>query len=158
MKFKTSGGYLSALVHHKQTGKLEQVSHLTKNLLTNNGRDNMHALCYTNTSGGTRGAGYIALTTGTGTPAAGDTALSGTELAASGFTRADATTKTHSAGTNSTTIEHTFTASGTVNLIHASGTFNNASSTTLYHEAAFSADASLISGDTLKVTWTLNLG
>jgi len=158
MKFKASGGFVTGIVTKKDTGKNFYISHLKPNLLTNNGRDNMHALCYTNTANGTRGAGYIALTTGTASPAAGDTALSGTELAASGFTRADATTKTHSGGTNSTIIEHTFTASGTVNLIHASGTFNNASSTTLYHEAAFGTDASLISGDTLKVTWTLNLG
>jgi hypothetical protein len=158
MKFKTSGGFVTAIVTKKNTGKSFYAAHLKKNLLTNNGRDGFHAVCYTNTAAGTRGAGYVALTTGTASPAAGDTALSGTELAASGFTRADATTKTHSGGTNSTIIEHTFTASGTVNLIHASGTFNNASSTTLYHEAAFGTDASLISGDTLKVTWTLNLG
>jgi len=158
MKFRTSGGYVSAVHHNKQTGQRTYSAHLKKNLLTNNGRDLFHQQCYTNTANGTRGAGYVALTTSTASPAAGDTALGGTELAASGFTRADATTKTHSNGTNSTTIEHTFTASGTVNLIHTSGTFNNASSTTLCHEASFGTDASLISGDTLKVTWTLNLG
>ena len=158
MKFKTSGGYISALVNHSKENRLEQISHLTKNLLTNNGRDVFHQLCYTNTAAGTRGFGYVALTTDTTAANASHTALQGTELAANGFSRADATTKSHSAGTNSSTIEHTFTASGTVNLIHASGTFNNASSTVLGHEAVFGTDASLISGDTLKVTWTLNLG
>ncbi len=157
MKFKTSGGYITAIVTKKDTGESSYVSHLKPNLLTNNGRDNMHSLVYTNTVAGTRGAGFVALTTDTAAPAAGDTTLA-QELAASGFTRADATTKTHSGGTNSTIIEHTFTASGTVNLIHKSGTFNNGSGATLYHEAAFGTDASLISGDTLKVTWTLNLG
>ena len=156
MKFNTSGGYFSATVNRKD-GTKEQVSYLKKNLLTLDGRDLFHAQCYTNTSNGTRGAGYVALTTNTSAPADTDTALTG-ELAANGFSRADATTKTHTNDTNSTTIEHTFTASGTVNLIHKSGTFNNASSTTLCHEAAFGTDASLISGDTLKVTWTLNLG
>jgi len=158
MKFKTSGGYVTGIVTKKDTGESFYVSHLKKNLLTNAGRDLFHAQCYTNTVNGTRGAGYVALTTDTTAPSASHTALQGTELAASGFTRADATTKTHSGGTNSTVIEHTFTASGTVNLIHVSGLFNNASSTTLCHEAAFGTDASLISGDTLKVTWTLNLG
>ena len=156
MKFKTSGGYLSAIVNKNGNREEQRLAHLQKNLLTNNGRDQFHALVYTNTAAGTRGFGYIAVTTDTANPAAGDTALTG-ELAASGFTRADATTKTHSAGTNSTTIEHTFTASGTVNSIVKSGTFNNASGTVLAHEATFTS-ASLISGDTLKVTWTLNLG
>ena len=155
MKFKTSGGYISASVNHN--GQITELAHLKKNLLTNNGRDVFHQLCYTNTSAGTRGFGYIGVTTDTVAASASDTSLA-QELAASGFTRADATTKTHSSGTNSTTIEHTFTASGTVNAINKSGTFNNASSTVLGHEAVFSTTASLISGDTLKVTWTLNLG
>lgn len=147
---------MSASVSRWQDGTSSQLSYLQHNLLTNNGRDVFHALCYTNTSAGTRGFGYVGVTTDTGNPAAGDTSLA-QELATSGFTRADATTKTHSAGTNSSTIEHTFTASGTVNSIVKSGTFNNASSTVLGHEATFTS-ASLISGDTLKVTWTLNLG
>jgi hypothetical protein len=157
MKFRTSGGYVTAIHFNKETGERTYSAHLRKNLLTNNGRDLFHQQCYTNTAAGTRGAGYVALTTDTGAPAAGDTTLA-QELAASGFTRADATTKTHTGGTNSTTIEHTFTASGTVNLIHKSATFSNNSGATLAHVAAFGTDASLISGDTLKVTWTLNLG
>lgn len=156
MKFNSSGGYVSAIIN-RTNGDKEQVTHLKKNLLTLDGRDLFHAQCYTNTSNGTRGAGYIALTTDTTTPADTMTALTG-ELAANGFSRADATTKTHTNDTNSTTIEHTFTASGTVNAIARSGLFNNASSTTLCHVAAFGTTASLISGDTLKVTWTLNLG
>ena len=156
MKFNSSGGYFSAVVN-KKNGESIPVTHLKKNLLTLDGRDLFHAQCYTNTSNGTRGAGYIALTTNTASPADTDTALTG-ELASSGFTRADATTKTHTNDTNSTTIEHTFTASGTVNAINKSGTFNNASGATLCHEASFGTTASLISGDTLKVTWTLNLG
>jgi len=157
MRFNTSGGYVTAIVNKKENGESFYASHFKPNLLTNNGRDLFHQQCYTNTSNGTRGAGYVALTTDTAAASASDTALTG-ELASSGFSRSDATTKSHTNGTNSSTIEHTFTASGTVNLIHKSGTFNNASSTTLCHEAVFGTDASLISGDTLKVTWTLNLG
>jgi len=156
LKYKTSGGYITAIVTRWQDGTSAYAAHLQKNLLTNNGRDVFHALCYSNTSAGTRGFGYVGVTTDTANPSASDTSLA-QELAASGFSRADATTKTHSAGTNSSTIEHTFTASGTVNSIVKSGTFNNASSTVLGHEATFTS-ASLISGDTLKVTWTLNLG
>ena len=157
MKFNTSGGYFSASVFHNDSKKKPtRLSHLNKNLLTLDGRDLFHAQCYTNTSNGTRGAGFIAVTTDTGNPATSDTTLA-QELSGSGFARADATTKTHTNDTNSTTIEHTFTATGTVNSIVKSGTFNNASSTTLCHEATFTS-ASLITNDTLKVTWTLNLG
>jgi len=152
-----SGGFFSALLVKKETGERIVGAHLKHNLLTNNGRDWMHAQVYTNTSAGTRGAGYIATTTNTTGPSATDTTLTG-ELAASGFTRADATTKSHSAGTNSTTIEHTFTSSGTVNSIHKSAIFDAGSSGDMPHIANFSADVSVISGDTLKVTWTLNLG
>ena len=156
-KFNTSGGYFSATVFsNSKKQKPLQLSHLNKNLLTLDGRDLFHAQCYTNTSNGTRGAGFIAVTTDTGNPNSSDTSLA-QELSGSGFTRADATTKTHTNDTNSTTIEHTFTASGTVNSIVKSGTFNNGSGTTLCHEATFTS-ASLITNDTLKVTWTLNLG
>lgn len=147
---------MTACITKKQTGEVIQLSHLNKNLLTNNARDSFHQSVYTNTGVGTRGFGFVAVTTDTGNPAAGDTTLA-QELAVSGFSRADATTKTHSAGTNSSTIEHTFVASGSVNSIVKSGTFNNAANTILGHEATFTS-ASLISGDTLKITWTLNLG
>ena len=150
-----NGGYMSGIVTHN--GESRHVSYFTKNLLTNNGRDWMHAQVYTNTSAGTRGGGYVAITTDTAAAAAGDTALA-QELTGGGMSRADATTKTHSNGTNSSTIEHTFTASATYTNVHKSATFNAATGVTLGHEAVFSADATLVSGDTLKVTWTMNLG
>ena len=156
-KFNTSGGYFSATVFHNNSKKEPlQLSHLNKNLLTLDGRDLFPPQFYTNTSNGTRGAGFIAVTTDTGNPNASDTTLA-QELASNGFSRADSTTKTHTNDTNSTTLEHTFTCSGTTNSIVKSGTFNNASGTTLCHEATFTS-ASLITNDTLKVTWTLNLG
>ena len=134
-----NGGYMSGIVTHN--GESRHVSYFTKNLLTNNGRDWMHAQVYTDTAAA----------------AAGDTALA-QELTGGGMSRADATTKTHSNGTNSSTIEHTFTASATYTNVHKSATFNAATGVTLGHEAVFSADATLVSGDTLKVTWTMNLG
>ena len=154
------GGYVSAIVTKKDKEGQEQSKHvadLNKNLLTNNGRDLFHAQCYTNTSAGTRGAGYIAVSTGTVDETTASTALQ-TEIAAGGLSRADATTKTHTAGTNSSTIEHTFTASATHTAVHKSAMFNAASGVTMTHVANFTADATLVSGDTLKVTWTLNLG
>lgn len=150
-------GYLSAVVT-KVGQKPKQLALFKHNLLTNNGRDLFHAQCYTNTAAGTRGAGYIASTESTITPGASDTALTG-EIATNGLTRADATTKTHSGGTNSTTVEHTFTASGSFTSVLASAMFNAASGVTMTHIANFTTGSgTLATNDTLKITWTLNLG
>jgi len=138
---------------------LQRVCYFEPNLLTDGGRDQFHSQCYIETSptNTERGTGWVGVTTNTTGPSASDTSLTG-ELSSNGFTRADATTKSHTNGTNSSTIEHTFTASGTVNAIHKSALFDATSSGNMSHIANFSADVSVISGDTLKVTWTLNLG
>lgn len=128
------------------------------NLLTNAGRDWMIAQVYTNTSAGTRGSGYIALTANSTSPAASDTSLA-SEITTGGLARADATTKSHTGGTNSTTIQHTFTASATHTNVQKSGLFNNTkdNSDTMSHENTFTA-VTLQSSDTLQVTWTTTLG
>jgi len=150
-------GFLSASVK-KQGQPPKQLAFMKHNLLTDAGRDWMHAQVYTNTSAGTRGAGYIASTESSITPAAANTTLTG-EISTNGLARADATTKTHSAGTNSTTIEHTFTAAGAFTSVLASATFNAASVGTMPHIANFSTGSgTLATNDTLKITWTLNLG
>jgi len=132
------------------------VANANPNLLTNNGRDLFHQQCYTNTSAGTRGSGFVAVSAGTTNETTSSTALE-TEISTGGLARADATTKTHSAGTNSTLIEHEWTASGTHNNVQKCGLFNATSSGTLTHTGTFTT-ASLISGDKLKVSYTLNLG
>lgn len=151
------GGYVSAVVTKKDTGKSKQISKLNHNLLTLDGRDLFHAQCYTNTAVGTRGSGFIGVSSGTVDETTASTALQ-TEIATGGLTRADATTKTHTNDSNSSTIEHTFTASATHTAVHKSAMFNAVSGITMTHVANFTADATLVSGDTLKVTWTLNLG
>jgi hypothetical protein len=148
-------GYVTVI---KNAGKSnEEVICMNKpNLLTNSGRDWMHAQVYTNTAAGTRGAGYIALTSDTGSPSATDTTLTG-EITTNGLARADATTKTHTGGTNSTTIQHTFTASGTHTAVQKAALFNAASSGYMAHENTFTP-VTLQSSDTLQVTWTVTLG
>lgn len=126
------------------------------NLLTNAGRDFFIAQCYTNTSAGTRGSGFIALTTDNGAPAAADTTLTG-EITTGGLERADANTKSHTAGTNSTTIQHTFTASATHTAVQKSALFSAASGATMAHENTF-VSVTLQAADTLQVTWTTTLG
>lgn len=126
------------------------------NLLTNAGRDFIHNQAYTNTSAGTRGSGYVAVTTDAGAPDAADTTLA-SEITTGGLGRADADTKTHTTGTNVTTIEHTYTASATHTAVVKSGLFNAASSGIMTHENTFTT-VTLQSNDTLRVTWTLTLG
>ena len=63
-------GYCSAVVY-KQGQPPKQLAFMNHNLLTDAGRDWMHAQVYTNTSAGTRGAGYIASTESSITPAVG---------------------------------------------------------------------------------------
>lgn len=65
---------ISGFVRLYVNGKLVDENH---NLLTNNGRDLFHAQCYTNTSAGTIGSNYIALTESSFTPLVGDTSLVG---------------------------------------------------------------------------------
>ena len=127
------------------------------NLLTNGGRDFIHAQAYTNTASGTEGSRFIAVTVNSGAPAAGDTTLTG-EITGTGLERAAATTNTHSAGTNTTTLGVTFTASGTHTAVQKSALFNQlAVGGTMTHENTFTP-VTLSSGDSLQVTWTLTLG
>lgn len=128
----------------------------TDNLLTLDGRDLFHAQCYTNIAAGTIGGNYIAVTVDTGAPAASDTALTG-EITTGGLARAQATTRTHTNDTNSTTLAITFTASATHTAVQKSGLFNATSGVTLTHEATFTP-VNLVSSDSLTVTWTLNMG
>ena len=148
-------GYVTVI---KNVGELDEQT-LCKdkhNLLTTDGRDFFHAQVYTNTSAGTQGANYIALTTDSTGADAGDTTLP-SEISTDGLGRAIATTITHTDDTNVTTLVKTFTASGTHTAVQMSGTFNAASVGILAHEAVFTS-VTLVSSDTLQVTWTLTLG
>lgn len=154
-------GYCTIQVRHwnpktKKYGPWKVIAKFKKNLLTNAGRDAFHELCYTNTAAGTRGFGFIALSEDVGAPAAGDTALTG-EITTGGLARADAGTKTHTTGTNSTTTEHTFTAAAAFSAVQKSALFRASAGGTMSHEATFTSTA-LAVNDQIKVTWTLNLG
>jgi len=129
-----------------------------KNLLTTGGRDFFHAQDYTNTSAGTKGGNAIALSLDAANPAAGDTTLVG-EITADGLTRAQASTISHTIGTNVTTLENTFTATAAFVDLHKSGLFNqNTIGGQMTHASEFTSDVTLAIGDTITVTWTLTLG
>jgi hypothetical protein len=126
-----------------------------KNLLTNAGKDYLHAQYWTNLVAGGVGVNFIALSESTITPAVTDTVLSG-EITVSGLARDDATTRSHSAGANTTVLSITFTATGLFTDVKASALFNAASSGTIGHIANFSTGSgTLASGDQLAVTWTM---
>ena len=149
-------GYVTMI---KNEGKKdEQVLCRNKpNLLTNNGRDYAISQFYTNTSAGGVGMNFIALTSDSTGADATDTTLP-SEITTNGLERALSTTISHSTGTNSTTLNKIFTASGTHTAVQMSGTFNQlAVGGTIGHEAVFTP-VTLASSDTLSVTWTLTLG
>lgn len=103
---------------------------------------------------------YIALAdTSTITAAASDTTLSH-ETSASGMTRAAGTFGGYTGpstldGAASFTVTHTFTAGATVT-IYAAALFDASSSGNMFVEANLSSSATLNSGDTLAITWTVN--
>ena len=124
------------------------------NLLTNAGKDLYHTLNFTSA---TTGANWIALTESTITPGVTDTTLTG-EIATNGLERAQATTRTHSAAANTSTLSKTFTASGSFTSVLAVALFDAAVSGNMAHEANFSTGSgTLVSGDQLAVTGTMTL-
>lgn len=157
----TIHGYCNAVVTRKSKGEgPKQISFWKHNLLCNAGRDAFHALCYTNTAAGGVGYNFIAVTESTLTPAAGDTTLGG-EITTNGLARAASSpAASHTNGTNSSSMEKTYTASGAFTDVKASACFNQLSiGGTMSHIANFTTGSgTLASNDTLKVTWTLNLG
>lgn len=155
-------GFLTAIVTKHRNGKtiVDVCADEKPNLLTNAGKDAIHNLLYVNTttSGYSHGWGYIASTQSTITPAITDTTLSGEIADANGLARAEAGTKTHTPAANSTLVEHTFTVSGAgYTDVKAAALFNASSVGTMAHIANFATSTgALASGDTLKISWTLN--
>jgi hypothetical protein len=105
---------------------------------------------------GSAPARYIALTENASAPAAGDTALTG-EITTGGCGRALGL-YAHTLGASTYTLSKTFSVSSTF-LIHRAGLFpvSTASSSVIAFSTALNADASVISGDSLAVTWTVTL-
>ena len=152
-------GYLCATVTKAATGERKILARWKHNLLCNAGRDAFHNLCYINVSAGSVAYNFIAVTEATITPAAGDTTLSA-EITTNGLGRAASSPiAAHTNGTNTSTMEKTYTASGAFTDVKASATFNASSGGTMAHIANFTTGSgTLATNDTLKVTWTLQLG
>lgn len=102
---------------------------------------------------------YIALSTSSLTPAAGDTTLSG-ETSASGLARALGTIGSYVSpssldGAGSFVVSKTFTAGATAT-IQSAALFDAASTGNMFVEANLSASASVVSGDQITINWTVN--
>jgi len=125
------------------------------NLLTNTGRVQAHTQCYGTTSLLTNGFNYIALTNDATSPVASGTALTA-EIAANGLTRAQGTVTLATGSGNQTTVDKTFTASGTQSC-QQTALFTASSVGVMNHWASFT-QRNLINTDTIQVTFTITLG
>lgn len=158
------GGRAKALIQHRRPvrneageivdwlkiGEDEEVH----NVVTNGGRDFLHTQGYGTSGLGANGLNYIALSNDTLTETSASTTLSN-EIVANGLQRAQGVVS-HSAGTNTTTVSKTFTATGAQSAQKAA-LFTASSSGTMNHALAFT-QRSLQSGDQLVVTFTITLG
>lgn len=144
--------YVDIIVRDAQ-GNIKQQGR-SVNLRVDSGTD-WQAAVMGNTGAQPAAADYIALTTNTGAPAAGDTTLTG-EIASGGLSRAQGT-YSHTASATSYKISHTFTATSAHTAVHKAGMFNAASSGTMAFETVLSSDVTLAINDTLTIEWTVNI-
>lgn len=100
---------------------------------------------------------YIALTENASAASASSTSLTG-EITTGGLGRALGT-YAHTLGAATLTLTKSFSVTGTFPAIHRAGLFqvSTASSAILSFETVLNADANVINGDTLQVTWTITL-
>ena len=151
-----------SVVITKKNGEKYLVSDFAHNVFPAGAIDHIHAMSFINTTNnGLRGFGAIALTADTTqTVNASQTSLTG-EITTNGLARVEATTKTHTNGTNSSLIEHTFTLTGAQSDITRAALFNVTTapvSGIMGPFAAFSngATGAMTSGETVKVSITIN--
>ena len=99
---------------------------------------------------------FIGLSNDTLTETSASTTLSN-EIAANGLSRALATTITHTAGTNTTTLAKTFQCTTAPQAAQKAALFNQSSNGTMNHVLAFT-QRSLQVGDQLTVSFVITLG
>jgi hypothetical protein len=130
-------------------------------MLTTAGKD--FAASALGDSSGSREAAatYIALTANTGSPAAGDTTLTGEITTASGGLIRKAATYAHTGGASTYTLTATFTANGNDSVpvtIAKVAVFNASSSGKMPWESLLGTTATIsASGDSVTITETITL-
>lgn len=131
------------------------------NLRTNAGADFWNTQLFS-TAPAAKGAGFMALSTGT-TATATDTTLPSEIITGTTLVRTTALTPTHTAASGQSQFTHTFTYDGTTPappvVVGLLGLFNDthANGGTLALETALSPTATVnANGDTIAITWTIN--
>lgn len=125
------------------------------NLITNAGRIFLHTQGYGTSGLGANGLNYIALSNDAVTETATSTVLSN-EITLNGLGRAQGTVTLPTGSGNQTTVDKTFTATGAQSAQKAA-LFTASSAGTMNHVLGFT-QRSLITNDTLQITFTITLG
>ncbi|MDE1868044.1 MAG: hypothetical protein KGI08_10100 [Thaumarchaeota archaeon] len=154
----------SVYVKRAKTGKTEIICQDSDNVHNTGGVDFLHYQGYTSTGTGstsdintaTQGANWLALSSNAGGASAAHTSLAG-EYSTLGLSRAQCTTRSHSAGTNVTTLSKTFTATGTATAVQLGALFNASLSGVECHEFTF-ASTDLNNGDQITLVITVTGG
>jgi hypothetical protein len=158
-KQKASRHAYFSVVIHKNDGSEKIVSDFEHNAVPAAFIDKLHKMVFQDLTAVERGFGAIALTADTTqTLDATVTALTG-EITTNGLARINATSITHTAGTNTTVVSHTFTLSGSQSDITRAALFNNQTAPptpTIGPVAAFTNGATgpMSSGETVNVAIT----
>lgn len=126
------------------------------NIDTNSGRDYIHDQAYVPPAT-TAVFDWVATSTSAHVPAAGDTTLASEIVDGNGLARAQASLSSHTGGTNTSTEQITFTATGTYTGVQLGALFTANVVGIMNNEATFSS-TNLNSGDGLQLTWTITLG
>lgn len=145
------------VIHTKLDGTQRIIADNVHNVFPSACIDKIHKMAFIDTSATEVGFNYIALTADTGqTINAAQTSLTG-EISTNGLGRTLATTRTHTNGTNTSLIEHTFTLSGTQSDITRAALFNASSGGTMGPFASFSngATGQMVANETVKVSLTI---
>jgi len=127
------------------------------NQLQDDGRDDMHNALWENQGAATQlGFTHMAVSTNAaGLPADSANTMLG-EITTGGLTRVDADTTTHATGTATTLVETTYTATATHTAVQKGALFDANTTGTMGIIYLFTS-ATLVSGDTLKVSVTVTL-
>lgn len=157
--------FITAYVTRKD-GTVKYLAVDKENVHNIGGVDFIHYQGYTSTGTGTtssistatQGSNWLAFSSNSVAPAAGDPTLAGEIVDGNGLARAQCTTRTHTAGTNITVLSLTATASGAgYTNVQKCALFNASSAGVMNHEFSI-APTSLNAGDSITVTVTVTGG
>lgn len=128
-----------------------------ENLQTLAGRDDLITKGYTANGTGTAASNYICVSADATAPSTADTVVAG-EITTNGLARAQATTRTHTVGTNAWSLQITFTdtTAATTGIVKY-GLLTAVTGGVLNHENT-ATSVTLQIGDELVVTWTGTVG